>query len=72
MVSALSSKVHVAFVQQHPLDLCIIEIYLLRGLHPKEAEVIILTKDKKLSSKYKISLDNVKEAYSDIQWGNRS
>ena len=47
-------------------------INLLRGLHPKEAEVIILTKDKKLSSKYKISLDNVKEAYSDIQWGNRS
>ena len=47
-------------------------INLLRGLHPKEAEVIILTKDKNLSSKYKISFDNVKEAYSDIQWGNRS
>ena len=46
-------------------------INLLRGLHPKEAEVLILTKDKKLTDKYKISFDNVKEAYSDIQWGNR-
>jgi hypothetical protein len=47
-------------------------INLLRGLHPKEAEILILTKDKKLTDKYKISLDNVKEAYPDIQWGNRS
>ena len=47
-------------------------INLLRGLHPKEAEVIILTKDKKLSTKYKISHENVKEAYPDIQWGGRS
>jgi hypothetical protein len=47
-------------------------INLLQGLHPKEAEVVILTKDGKLSSKYKISLDNVKEAYPDIQWGGRS
>jgi hypothetical protein len=47
-------------------------INLLQGLHPKEAEVVILTKDGKLSSKYKISFDNVKEAYPDIQWGGRS
>ena len=47
-------------------------INLLRGLHPKEAEVLILTKDKKLTDKYKISFDNVKEAYSDITWGGRS
>lgn len=47
-------------------------INLLRGLHPKEAEVLILTKDKKLTDKYKISLDNVKEAYPDVQWGGRS
>ncbi len=47
-------------------------INLLRGLHPKEAEVLILTKDKKLTDKYKISFENVKEAYPDIQWGNRS
>jgi len=47
-------------------------INLLQGLHPKEAEVLILTKDKRLSNKYKISHENVKEAYPDIQWGNRS
>ena len=47
-------------------------INLLQGLHPKEAEVIILTKDKNLNDKYKISFDNVKEAYPDISWGGRS
>ena len=47
-------------------------INLLRGLHPKEAELLIFTKDKRLSDKYKITLENVKEAYPDIQWGGRS
>ena len=47
-------------------------INLLQGLHPLEAEVVILTKDKRLSDKYKISLENVKEAYPDIRWGGRS
>jgi len=47
-------------------------INLLQGLHPKEAEVIVLTKDKKLTDKYKISFENVKEAYPDIRWGGRS
>ena len=47
-------------------------INLLQGLHPSEAEVLILTKDKKLTNKYKISFENVKEAYPDITWGGRS
>ena len=47
-------------------------INLLQGLHPKEAEELILTKDKRLSNKYKITLENVKEAYPDILWGGRS
>jgi hypothetical protein len=47
-------------------------INLLEGLHPLEAEILILTKDKQLSSKYKITLPIVKEAYPDIQWGGRS
>lgn len=47
-------------------------INLLQGLHPKEAEVLILTKDKKLTDKYKITFENVKEAYPDIRWGGRS
>jgi hypothetical protein len=47
-------------------------INILQGLHPREAEILILVKDKKLTNKYKISFENVKEAYPDIQWGNRS
>ena len=47
-------------------------INLLQGLHPREAEVLILTKDKILTNKYKVTLDNVKEAYPDIQGGGRS
>jgi hypothetical protein len=47
-------------------------INMLRGLHPKEAEVLILIKDKRLTDKYKITLDIVKEAYPEINWGGRS
>ena len=47
-------------------------INILQGLHPLEAEIVCLVKDKKLANKYKVSLDNVKEAYPDIQWGGRS
>lgn len=47
-------------------------INLLQGLHPKEAEVVILTKDKRLTDKYKITHEVVKEAFPDIQWGGRS
>jgi len=47
-------------------------INILEGLHPKEAELLIITKDKKLTDKYKITLENVKEAYPEITWGGRS
>ena len=47
-------------------------INLLQGLHPNEAEVLILVKDKRLTDKYNIKWDVVKEAYPDIQWGGRS
>jgi len=47
-------------------------INLLQGLHPKEAELICLVKDKKLQTKYKVTFDNVKEAFPDISWGGRS
>jgi len=46
-------------------------INMLEGLHPLEAEIVCLVKDKKLESKYKINKDIVSEAYSDIVWGNR-
>jgi hypothetical protein len=47
-------------------------IQLLEGLHPKEAEIICLVKDKQLQTKYNLKEDVVKEAYSDILWGDRS
>ena len=47
-------------------------INILQGLHPKEAEILILVKDKKLEDKYKITKQVVSEAYPDIQWGGRS
>ena len=47
-------------------------INLLRSLHPKEAEIIVLIKDKKLNDKYKITKEIVMGAYPDIIWGGRS
>ena len=47
-------------------------INILEGLHPLEAEIIILCKDKKLGDSYKITKDIVAEAYPDIKWGGRS
>ena len=46
-------------------------INILEGLHPLEAEIICLAKDKKLTDKYKITKEIVSEAYPDITWGNR-
>ena len=47
-------------------------INLLEGVHPLEAEILCLAKDKKLQTKYKITKEIVSEAYPDIQWGGRS
>ena len=47
-------------------------IQILEGLHPLDAEILCLVKDKKLYDKYKITKENVSEAYPDITWGNRS
>ena len=47
-------------------------IQMLEGLHPEEAELVCLCKDKRLAEKYKITYDIVKQAYPDIQWGGRS
>jgi hypothetical protein len=47
-------------------------INILQGLHPLEAEILCLVKDKKLDTKYKITKEIVTEAYPDIQWGNRA
>jgi len=47
-------------------------IQILEGLHPEEAKILCLVKDKALQSKYKINQDIVSEAYPDIRWGGRS
>ena len=47
-------------------------IQLLEGLHPEEAKIVCLVKDKDLESKYKITYDMVQQAYPDIHWGGRS
>tara|TARA_Y100001970_G_scaffold125966_1_gene155769 strand:+ start:575 stop:1207 length:633 start_codon:yes stop_codon:yes gene_type:complete len=48
-------------------------INILEGLHPLEAEILILVKDKKLGEKYKITQEVVAEAFPQINWGvNRS
>ena len=46
-------------------------IQILEGLHPLDAEILCLVKDKKLYDKYKITKDNVVKAYPDIVWGVR-
>ena len=38
-------------------------INLLKGLHPREAEILVLVKDGRLEDKYKISKQNVIDAY---------
>ena len=47
-------------------------IQLLERLHAEEAELICLTKDKRLKEKYKLTKDTIAEAYPDIHWGGRS
>ena len=47
-------------------------IQMLEGLHPEEADIIVLVKDKSLGSKFKITKANVEAAFPDITWGGRS
>jgi len=45
---------------------------MLEGLHPAEADLLSLVKDKDLCSKYKISKQVVEQSFPDIRWGDRS
>ena len=47
-------------------------INILEGLHPLEAEILVLVKDKKLTDRYKITKEIVGAAYPQIVWGGRS
>ena len=44
-------------------------IQMLEGLHPEEAKIICLVKDKNLTEKYKVTRELVAEAFPDIVWG---
>ena len=46
-------------------------INILQGLHPLEAEIIVLVKDGNLSDRYKITREIVEEAYPDIVWRDK-
>jgi hypothetical protein len=43
-------------------------IALLEGLHESEAELLMLVKDKKLQSKYRITRALVEEVFDEIHW----
>ena len=47
-------------------------INILQTLPQPEAEILILVKDKLLTTKYNITKELVAEAYPEITWGNRS
>lgn len=47
-------------------------IQMLEGLHPQEADIVCLVKDKSLDTKFKITKANVETAFPDITWGGRS
>ena len=47
-------------------------INLLSGLHPLEAEILCLVKEKNLEEKYKITRAIVEEAYPDIVWRDKA
>ena len=48
-------------------------IQMLEGLHPDEAEILCLVKDKMLARKYpKLNQEIVAQAFPDIVWGDRA
>ena len=47
-------------------------INILEGLHPLEAEILILVKDKRLEEKYNLTKEVISTAYPEIIWGDRS
>tara|TARA_B100000941_G_C28234089_1_gene413097 strand:+ start:34 stop:483 length:450 start_codon:yes stop_codon:yes gene_type:complete len=46
-------------------------IQLLESLHESEAELLMLVKDKKLQSKYRITRALVEEVFNDITWRDK-
>ena len=47
-------------------------IQMLEGLHPEEAKIICLVKDKNLNETYNLTQDIIAEAFPDIRWSDRA
>ena len=47
-------------------------IQMLEGLHPEEAKIICLVKDKNLTQTYDLTQDMIAEAFPDIKWSDRT
>jgi hypothetical protein len=47
-------------------------IQMLEGLHPEEAKILCLVKDKQLQTQFKVSKDIVSQAFPEIKWGGRA
>ena len=47
-------------------------IQMLEGLHPEEAKIICLVKDKNLTQTYNLTQDIIAEAFPDIRWSDRA
>ena len=47
-------------------------IQMLEGLHPEEAKIICLVKDKNLTQTYNLTQGLVAEAFPDIRWSDRA
>jgi|TARA_Y100000289_G_scaffold25396_1_gene24806 hypothetical protein len=43
-------------------------INIVSGLHPLEAEIVLLCKDKKLQTRYKLDKKHIAKAYPEIKW----
>ena len=46
-------------------------IQLLESLHESEAELLLLVKDKKLQTKYRITRALVEEVFDEIHWRDK-
>ena len=47
-------------------------IQMLEGLHPEDAKIICLVKDKNLTETYDLTQDIVAAAFPDIRWSDRA
>ena len=47
-------------------------IQMLEGLHPEEAKILCVVKDKNLTETYDLTQDMIAEAFPAIRWSDRA